>query len=214
MPRSQRRASKRPGTARATYHHGDLRAQLIDAGLERLDSSGDADLSLRDLARRTGVVPNAVYRHFANKEALLAALAAAGFRSLFEAQERAVTKASPASGAEALRVAGSTYVAFGKGRPALFRLMFGRFAATHRNADLMDAYQASVEGLEFFVRAALGEADEALVARSATTAWALVHGLTVLALDGQLDERAPTSEVIDAILAFATCLLVPDEPDA
>ena len=65
---------------RAAYHHGNLREAILEAGLAHLEKSADEALSLRELARQTGVAANAVYRHFASKEQLLAALAAEGFR--------------------------------------------------------------------------------------------------------------------------------------
>ena len=71
------------------YHHGDLRRALVDEALVLLAESGDGGFSLRELARRVGVTANASYRHFANKDALLQALAAEGFRRLSAAQREA-----------------------------------------------------------------------------------------------------------------------------
>ncbi|MBX9748821.1 MAG: TetR family transcriptional regulator, partial [Roseococcus sp.] len=62
-------------TLEKPYHHGDLRAALLDAADALLDEGGDGAVSLREAARRAGVSPTAAYRHFADKEALLAALA-------------------------------------------------------------------------------------------------------------------------------------------
>src|SRR2546428_5567598 len=73
-----------------TYHHGNLRTALLRAAGERLEKQGITALSLREAARRVGVSHNAPYRHFADREALLAALAAQGFEMLGQPMPRPV----------------------------------------------------------------------------------------------------------------------------
>ena len=75
-------------TSESTYHHGSLRDALIAAGMTALEGSSGLDLSLRELARTVGVSPTAVYRHFPNKDALLAALAREGLEMLGAAQRK------------------------------------------------------------------------------------------------------------------------------
>ena len=75
------------------YHHGDLRAAVIAAGMKRLTEGGDAELGLRALARDVGVSATALYRHFPDKEALLDALADEGLRRLGALQAQAWLKA-------------------------------------------------------------------------------------------------------------------------
>jgi len=112
-------------TSAETYHHGALREALIEAGLAALEQGDVAgDISLRALARSVGVSPTAVYRHFPDKRALLAALAAEGLNRLGEAQARAAKEAG--GGAAGFSASGRTYVRFALAHPALFRLMFSQ----------------------------------------------------------------------------------------
>src|ERR1700704_2104624 len=71
-------------TFKATYHHGDLRAALVRAAMELLEESGETALSLRAVARCAGVSPAAPYRHYADREALVSAVATVGYRELAE----------------------------------------------------------------------------------------------------------------------------------
>src|SRR5215469_18030268 len=105
------------------YHHRDLRQALIRSALEILSETGVAGLSLRAAARRARVSAMAPYRHFADKEALLAAVAEYGFRELAAQLTKATAAAAdPRAGLAALGVA---YVLFAREQPSLFKLMFG-----------------------------------------------------------------------------------------
>jgi AcrR family transcriptional regulator len=105
------------------YHHGDLRQALVRSALEILSESGVGGLSLRAAARRARVSAMAPYRHFADKEALLAAVAEYGFRELAAQLTAATaTAADPRAGLAALGVA---YVLFARDEPSLFKLIFG-----------------------------------------------------------------------------------------
>src|SRR3982074_3363797 len=107
---------------KAAYHHGDLRAALVRAAIELLEESGETELSLRAVARRAGVSPAAPYRHYADRESLISAVAAVGYREL--AQRLAAAHPSPSTPEQLASVA-IAYVQFALERPALFRLMFG-----------------------------------------------------------------------------------------
>ena len=169
-------------TTRTSYHHGDLRSALVEAGLAILAEGGDAGaLSLREAARRAGVSAMAPYRHFADKDALLAAIATVGFERLAAAQRAAEVDA--ASSAAALRGQGMAYVAFACANPALFRLMFGA-GAPQKHGALAEAGKAS-----FDLLAARVAEIPSLTPRPdrALAHWSLVHGLAMRAVDGQLD---------------------------
>ena len=103
------------------YHHGDLPTALLDAADTLLDQGGDGAVSLREAARMAGVSPTAAYRHFADKEALLAALALRGFEAFAAAMDQAVA----AGGATPYVARGRSYLRFALARPGRFRLMFG-----------------------------------------------------------------------------------------
>lgn len=105
------------------YHHGDLRAALVAEGLKQLESGGVGSVSLRALAKASGVSPNAPYRHFADKNALMGALAAEGFLRFADT----VVSASQGRGTEALRNQGQAFLEFALAHPALYRLMFSPY---------------------------------------------------------------------------------------
>lgn len=184
----------------ASYHHGDLRAALVRAALELLEEGGGAELSLRAVARRAGVAPSAPYRHYADRDALVSAVAAAGYRELATFLAAAHPAPSTPNDLAAVAVA---YVQFALQRPALFRVMFGepcdrdsgvRVAAT----EAISAYVAAI------VRRAFPAADPEPFA---TAIWALVHGLAFLHLDGKLDSSdagAVAARVTAAVHAVLT----------
>ena len=103
--------------SRSTYHHGALRPALIAAARDMLANDGAGAVSLREAARRAGVSATATYRHFQDKEHLLAAVAAEGFVEFAERLE--------AGGARDFKGMGIAYLEFAIRRPGLFRLMFG-----------------------------------------------------------------------------------------
>jgi AcrR family transcriptional regulator len=174
---------------KARYHHGDLRAAVIEAGLELLKIRGVDELSLREIARTVGVSAPAVYRHFPDKQALLSALAREGLRQLAEAQRLAAEK----SFAEV----GRAYVRFALANPALYRLAF---------AAMPDEFQpdgAAYEGSSaWLLRKGVAEMLPANATpekhhAAAIHYWSLVHGLSMLMLDGQVD---PDDDLINQVV--------------
>lgn len=164
--------------APARYHHGDLRRALIDAALVVLDAEGEEALTTRTLARRLGVSHSAPGHHFHDRQALLAAVAAAAFGGLSDELE-AAAQDTPAP-AERLVVVGQTYVRFAMRHPARFRLMFGAVAV---EASLLEERGRALRVLQAAVHAAAG-AGSTPVDELVFTAWSLVHGLATLWLDG------------------------------
>jgi AcrR family transcriptional regulator len=190
--------------AKATYHHGDLRAALVRAALELLEESGEGALSLRAVARRAGVSPAAPYRHYADREALVSAVAAVGYREL--AGRLAAAHPAPSTPDQLATVA-VAYVQFALERPALFRIMFGE--PCHRDDDERVAATAAVS---HYVRAIVERAfPDADADAFATAIWALVHGLAVLHLDGKLDAPTPTL-VADRVRVAIHALLTATGP--
>src|ERR1700692_1319394 len=157
-------------SSKATYHHGDLRAALVLAAIELLEESGETELSLRAVARRAGVSPGAPYRHYADREALVSAVAAVGYREL---AERLVAAHPSPSTPEQLASVAIAYAEFALERPALLRIMFGW--PCHRGHNERNAAAAAVsQYLREIVGRAFPEADAEAMA---TATWALVHGL-------------------------------------
>jgi len=179
-----------------SYHHGDLRRALVSSALEILSEGGLAGLSLRAAARRAKVSAMAPYRHFADKEALLAAVAEYGFHQLAtRLSAAAASAADPRFGLAALGVA---YVVFACDEPSLFKLMFGPMiekksahpALDEAGGACFDVLRQAVAAARFFD----GDVDLQSVSLAC---WSLVHGLASLIIDGRLmAEDAGSAEAI------------------
>jgi AcrR family transcriptional regulator len=159
------------------YHHGDLRAALVEEGLKRLKDGPAEGLSLREMARNVGVSATAVYRHFPDKAALLDALSAEGDAQMAVAFEKAMAREKP--GIAAFNAMGRAYVHFALKNPSLFRLMM--------TADSKSSLPDS-RGRSMLVKAieemSGGRAGQAVLDVRMMRAWAIVHGLAMLMLDG------------------------------
>jgi AcrR family transcriptional regulator len=174
--------------SRRAYHHGDLAAALVEEGL-RLVESGDAEgASLRAVARGTGVSAAAVYRHFADKEALLAAVAGRGFASLNAVFAQALTGARRRTPLGRLRALGLAYIDFALARPGLYQVMFGTARPRVGRDKTLDAEaERAWRHLAEAVAAAWPPGTSRQVLDAATVAsWSVVHGYVVLRLEGQL----------------------------
>jgi AcrR family transcriptional regulator len=167
--------------------------------MELLEESGETELSLRAVARRAGVSAAAPYRHYADREALVSAVAAVGYREL--AERLAAAHPSPSTSDQLASVA-VAYVQFALDRPGLFRIMFGE-QCDRDNDERVAATTAVSQYVRAIVERTFPQADaEAL----AIAIWALVHGLAFLHLDGKLD--APTPAVVaDRVTAAIQALL-------
>jgi AcrR family transcriptional regulator len=169
------------------YHHGDLATACVHAAMELLEEDGGtAGLSLRAVARRAGVSPGAPYRHYADRDALISAVAAVGYREL--AGCMAAAHAAPATPDDLVAI-GIAYVEFALGRPALFQLMFGA-PCDRENAERVAATMAVWELVSGGVRATFPDCD---VEAMSNAVWSLVHGLAFLHLDGKFDASEPVA---------------------
>ncbi|MET8844304.1 TetR/AcrR family transcriptional regulator [Streptomyces rubiginosohelvolus] len=178
----------------STYHHGDLRAACLRAARELLEEDGSAGLSLRAVARRAGVSATAPYRHYADREALVSAVAAEGYRELATDLARAHPAPSTPDELAAVAVA---YVRFALEHPALFRAMFAE-PCDPTSEERVAATAAISEYVRTIVAATFPDVDPDALS---TTVWALVHGLAFLHLDGKLDSSTP--EIVTAQVASA-----------
>lgn len=181
-----------------SYHHGDLRSALVEEGLKLLAQSDAEHLSLREVARNVGVSATAVYRHFPDKQALLSALSFEGGRQMAQRQ-REVAKAA-GGGLAGFDAIGREYVRFAVRNPALFRLMM----TSARYGKMLEVRNEGDEGLSLLRSnidslAAPGTTEDQKQTR-AVQAWAIVHGLAMLILDGQV----PADDaLIDAVISSA-----------
>jgi AcrR family transcriptional regulator len=189
--------------SKTTYHHGDLRAALLDAALEVLEQDGATALSLRAVARRAGVSPAAPYRHYADREALVSAVAAVGYRDL--AERLAAAHPAPSTPEQLADVA-VAYVSFAVERPALFRIMFSEPCDRDNDERVAATAAVTLYLREIVARAFPGSDPEAL----APAIWALVHGLAFLYLDGKLDATDPAA--VDARVSAAVAAILGISP--
>jgi AcrR family transcriptional regulator len=183
----------------APYHHGDLRAACLRAAQELLEEDGAAGLSVRAVARRAGVSPGAPYRHYADRDALVSAVAAEGYRELAGYLRDAHPSPSTPDDLAAVAVA---YVRFALEHPALFRMMFGE-PCDRDSTERVAATTAIAEYVGALVRRAFPGADPDALS---TAVWAVVHGLAFLHLDGKLDTSTP-EVVADRVRSAIRALL-------
>lgn len=166
------------------YHHGSLREALLREGERAL---GEPDFSIRMLARRIGVSPNAPYRHFADLGALLDAIAVEGFHRLTE-HAKGVEASDPT---DRLIEIGERYVGFAKEHPALFRLMFrGPVESVERTSAGALAFDEILRPCSALVPVERGVQGVYALGRRI---WAAIHGAAMLAIDMPF-EQGETSE--------------------
>src|SRR5271156_3685498 len=172
----------------APYHHGNLRAALIDAGLKLIEEKGVRALTLREIGTRVGVSRMAAYRHFADKADLLGAICEVGFTQFADALEDAWRGAS-ADTPSRLQAMALAYVRFAAEHRAHYEVMFG--ASRDPNAQGLPASEAGARAfgiLEHTIRAGqeTGEVRHGDPLMLARMTWALVHGISMLGLEPDL----------------------------
>jgi AcrR family transcriptional regulator len=184
------------------YHHGDLRRAALDIALDILEREGAESLNLRAVAERAGVTPMALYRHFDDKAALLAAIGEHGFTLL---RARLLDAGVEGPARQTLAAWGVAYVLFARDHPHVYRLMYGGPPAWQdeaRRAALPDQPDTVFGMMTAFMRAEFpsGDVDLAML-----TAWSFIHGLASLIVDRRLNPFPPDVEALTAeVTAFFT----------
>ena len=172
------------------YHHGNLRQALIDAAVEQIKTHGVEKLSLRGLARDVGVSQTAPYRHFEDKNHLLAEIATQAFEDLYEATfEQIKSDDSPLTNIGRI---GFRYLTFARANPERYKLMFGPTIQNRTEYETMIA--AGQRGFDVLVKEVERgiERDEFLEQNSfvlANVLWTQVHGLSSLVIDGFYENK-------------------------
>jgi AcrR family transcriptional regulator len=201
----------RPATKPKSYHHGDLRRALIDAGFRLVEEGGAESLSVREAARRAGVSPGAPFRHFASRDALMTAVAIEAQRR-FRAEIDATLAENPQGDPLArLRAFGIAYLRWAMRNPAHFEIIssgrlfdYDRSAELLRdNAEVIGAMAATIEQA-----AAQGQLRETNVGRVQIAARALVYGFARMNIDGHFprwgvaraDAEATAEAVVDLFI--------------
>jgi AcrR family transcriptional regulator len=170
----------------STYHHGNLREELVRTAVALAREKGEEGVVLREVARRAGVSHNAAYRHFADRDELLAQVALAGLQELAAAMEQRLRGRGGGSAADRarkrLRELGRAYVHFALAEPGLFGVAFSCDPTGDPGG--MNAYTLLGEALDGLVAA--GVMDPAARPGAETVCWSAVHGFSMLHLDGPL----------------------------
>jgi AcrR family transcriptional regulator len=184
------------------YHHGDLRNALLRVGGALLDREGVPGIELRRLAREAGVSHTAPYRHFADKQALLAALAEEGFTLLY-ATICAAMEANDATSAAQLLAMAEAYISFALDHPARMRLMFSGIATDEAAyPELYQMAKASFYALTEVI--ARGQAAGTIRGDDpkipTLTLWSTMHGLAMLLIDGQIPIKRDDEVAFSAFL--------------
>ena len=178
-------------TLKTGYHHGDLRTALIDAGLALTRTGGPEALTIREVTRRVGVSPNAAYRHFADREALLSAVASA-IQHRMAAQMQGSSRRRGAG--DQLRAVGMGYIKFALDEPGWFTVAFFGAVDPDETAGA-PPYLALVDALDAMMAAGTLAPERRDGAE--WPCWSAVHGFAELALQGPL--RHASRREIDAL---------------
>jgi AcrR family transcriptional regulator len=191
-------ASTRPKPPARAYHHGDLKNALRDAASALIAERGVEAVSLREIAQAAGVSHTAAYRHYADKQALLAAIAEDGFRQLADINRRTIAQ-TPGGPVPQLMACGRAYVRFGVQRPHVLQLMFSQAIPDwSAHPSLQQASEELARTLADVVAAgqAAGAMQPAPLGEMTLTAWSLVHGLAMLLVG----RRIPVPTIDDAFV--------------
>jgi AcrR family transcriptional regulator len=211
---------KKYESQRRSYRHGNLRAALLEAGLQCARADGPDAVVIREATRRAGVVPNAAYRHFADRDSLLAAVRAETQTLLADSMRQALDESpadpSPAAARARLRAIGAAYLRFARSEPGWFLTAFsgpdpdtadddepaapGSSGPEHRPALALTPYGVLAQVLDDLVAA--GALEPQRRPNAEFTAWSSVHGLAMLLIAGPLRHLGEkhVEEAVDHLL--------------
>jgi AcrR family transcriptional regulator len=186
------------------YHHGRLRQALLAAARALISERGPSGFTLAEAAKRVGVTGAAPYRHFADRNALMSALAQEGFEHFNQQLGKAWDGGRP-DPVTALRRRGAAYLAFAKSEPGLYRAMFGDAGFLTQPA----ANAAAQKAFDELIRTTVAVlrhfcAPEQNARTLAVQIWAMTHGVAQLMLAGHFtaDEKEAGQVLEDAVAAL------------
>lgn len=198
--------ARRTKSPRRSYHHGDLKSALIDAAVQLIAERGVHEFSLAAASRRLGVAASAPYAHFADRDALLAAVAAHGLAA-FEAELEARTKEERGPRRRLVAIT-RAYVEFAGSNKALFATLFEASVDKERYSDIAEGEQRIDDAFRHSVRRLLDSDDEASIERVASAVEALAHGNATLLLDGRFGTGQAAIETASDSAARSTAALI------
>ena len=186
------------GIRRRPYHVGNLRTLLLDEARALLEAGGRSELNLRALAARAGIAAGSVYHHYASKAALMAGLAAMGFREL----EASLREAAAHAETTPIRTTALAYFDFARAQPALYELMFD--AALIGEADVTEARDRAFAVLQEVIAGAPSQqgVDPAVIHKVALAVWACGHGAASLTQADESGDSPLMEHVIQGLEAL------------
>ncbi|WP_342740248.1 WHG domain-containing protein [Bradyrhizobium sp. B117] len=214
------RPARRPASAKTEtpYHHGALREALLEAAERVLERDGLAGLTLRAVAREAGVSHAAPTHHFGDLTGLVSELAAVGFRQFNAAMSSSCNAA--ATPLERALARPKAYVAYAQAHPGMYGIMFRTERLDYSRPSLHEAAEASFAGLANAIGAMRQEqiSGDALTLNQGAAiarAWSVVHGFTMLLLDGRLEDilqRLPEGTTAERLLEAMLTAPIPGKP--
>jgi AcrR family transcriptional regulator len=187
-----------------TYHHGDLKNALIKAGVDILAKDGVVGLSLRKVASKAGVSHAAPYSHFADKQALIAAISTEGFRQLHERVSAVAEKHKDEPSMQLIEV-GWAYVQFALDDPDRFKVMFsGVLDKAKEYPEFVAESQRNFQLVKMIVETnqAAGVLRSGPSDLMALSAWGIIHGFIMLLLEGQISHTVLEQKSLRDLVEF------------
>jgi AcrR family transcriptional regulator len=187
------------------YHHGDLKNALIKAGIEILAADGETGLSLRKVAGRAGVSHSAPYAHFADKQALIAAISTEGYRRLYD-KLMAVTQTYPGDPLRQLVETAWVYARFAMDDTAHFKITFSGIIEKEKDyPEFVEMSKRSFSVVEAIVKTCqeAGVLEAGPTDAVAVSVWSMVHGFVSLLLENQISHTVTERMTVRGLLIFA-----------
>ncbi|MGP6174179.1 TetR/AcrR family transcriptional regulator [Corynebacterium sp. A21] len=187
-----------------SYHHGNLRAEMVRIGVELAAEGGPEAVSLREAARRAGVSPAAAYRHFSDKEGLIEAVRTAAAEALGRSIRAEVEQAPENAPAERILSAGRGYFNFALDQPLLFKCLASGFTLPEKSSR-ENPFEMLRDLVGEYLGATPDAADRARQFAAAVALWSAAHGISVLCSSGTLRKLTPENkrELMEETLANA-----------
>jgi AcrR family transcriptional regulator len=193
--------------SKKSYHHGDLRQALIEEAIALVAEQGTSNWSLREVARRIGVSHTAPYRHFADRDALLAAVAERGFQKMSQFLLASLEKI-PSQYERKLQAIGVAYVQYAIAHPSEYEVMFRYSQKNEKDSTLTEAANATFAILVDVIEKGQknGEFRQENPTELACVSWSLVHGLSMLLIDRQIEVSEDST--LEALAGFTTKIAI------
>jgi AcrR family transcriptional regulator len=194
-------------TSKKTYHHGDLRQALIEEAIALVAEQGTSNWSLREVARRIGVSHTAPYRHFTDRDALLAAVAERGFQKMSQFLLASLVKILTPHSLR-LQTIGIAYVQYAIDHPSEYEVMFRYQKNKQQHLTLQEASHQTFAILVDEIEAGQKNGEFRLEdpRQLALVSWSVVHGLSMLLIDGQIE--IPENSTLEALASLTTQIAI------